>query len=92
MTGTAPRSSPRAGAVPWLRATLAVLVRPWLWPVALRQLLRLARRGWWRRFPFLPLPDAGYLRFRLETAYGAGRVARPADVLSYLRWCRGRRS
>jgi hypothetical protein len=92
MTGTAPQSSPRAGAGLWTATFVAVLVRPGLWAVALRQLVRLARTGWWRRFPFLPLPDAGYLRFRFETAYGAGRVARPSDVVAYLRWCRGRRS
>ena len=31
---------------------------------------RLARPGWWRRPPFLPLPAPDYLRFRMETAYG----------------------
>ena len=58
--------------------------------VALRQLTRLARPGWWRRAPFLPVPDAGYLAFRWSTAYGAGASPRPSDVLAYLRWCRGR--
>ncbi len=73
----------------WLRVALAVLVRPSLWPVAVAQGLRLARRGWWRRFPFLPVPDGDYLRWRLETMYGR-EVERPevGDVLTYLRWCR----
>jgi hypothetical protein len=62
--------------------------RPGLWPVALRQAARLARPGWWRRPPFLPLPDADYLRFRLETQYGAGGEADPLDVVEYLEWCR----
>lgn len=68
----------------------AVLVRPSLWLVALRQLRVLARRGWWRRPPFLPLPSAAYLRFRMVTAYGGdgSRGPTPADVVTYLRWCR----
>lgn len=73
-----------------MRAALAaVLVRPALWPTALRQLLRMRRRRWWARAPFLPLPGAGYLGFRLVTQYGDDN-ARPAggDVVSYLRWCR----
>lgn len=69
-------------------ALLAVLVRPWLWAVA----LRLAPPGWWRRRPFLPLPDAEYAAFRLQTMYGdAGHPAEPADVVTYLKWCRRQR-
>jgi hypothetical protein len=56
-----------------------------------RQVFRLARSGWWRRPPFLPLPDAEYLRFRFETQYGTAGGARPdpTDVVAYLEWCRG---
>jgi hypothetical protein len=43
---------------------------------------------WWRRPPFLPLPDRSYLRFRLETQYGGGRAPDPADLVTYLEWCR----
>jgi hypothetical protein len=43
----------------------AVLVHPSLWPTAIGQALRLAPSGWWRRPPFLPMPDPGYLAFRL---------------------------
>jgi hypothetical protein len=78
-------------ALRWVPAVaLAVLARPVLWATAVRQLRRLARPGWWRRPPFLPLPSAAYLRFRLTTAYGGdGRQApTPADVVTYLRWCR----
>ncbi|HEX4979989.1 MAG TPA: hypothetical protein VFV35_07985, partial [Acidimicrobiales bacterium] len=43
----------------WLaRGALAVLAHPSLWSTAVIQLGRLAPRGWWRRTPFLPLPDA----------------------------------
>jgi hypothetical protein len=75
----------------WARSALLVLGRPALWPTAVRQMFRLARSGWWRRPPFLPLPDAEYLRFRFETQYGTAPTARPdpADVIAYLDWCRG---
>lgn len=72
----------------WVRAGLALLVRPSLWPTALAQALRLARPGWWRRRPFLPLPDPDYVRFRFQTAYGSDGDPEPEDVLTYLRWCR----
>jgi hypothetical protein len=72
----------------WIRALLAVVARPYLWPVAARQAARIARPRWWAHSPFLPLPDAGYLRFRLETAYGKVVAPKPADLVSYLEWCR----
>ena len=72
----------------WLSAIAGVVVRPWLWWTAVRQLLRMATPGWWRRAPFLPPPDPAYARFRLETAYGPdGRLDRD-DLVSYLEWCR----
>ena len=70
-----------------LRIFLAIAIRPQLWWVAARQVLRIARPGWWRHVPFLPLPDADYLRFRLETGYGEVLVPPPADLLAYLEWC-----
>ena len=70
------------------KAALAVLRHPGLWTTALVQLLRLAAPGWWRRRPFLPLPSPAYLRFRLQTAYGDDRPPVPADVVTYLHWCR----
>ncbi len=72
-----------------LRAIGAVLVRPWLWATGVAQLLRLARPGWWHRWPLLPLPDREYLRFRLVTAYGdADCEPEVADLVTYLHWCR----
>jgi len=60
-----------------------------------RQLLRLAPHGWWRRAPFLPLPARDYLHFRMVTAYGGDGDpdlvpdADPAaDLVTYLEWCR----
>ena len=72
----------------WGRAVLAVVARPTLWPAALRQLARTSRSGWWRRPPFLPLPDRAYVRFRLETQYGADGAPAPGDLVTYLEWCR----
>jgi hypothetical protein len=80
---------------PLLRPALvwAVLRHPSLWVTAIRQAVRLAGRGWWRRPPYLPLPDRGYLGFRLVTAYGsADRSPDPDDLVAYLRWCRAWRS
>ena len=72
-----------------LRAFAALVVRPALWGTAVRQVLVLAVDGWWRRAPFLPLPDQAYLRFRMQTAYGdAERAPEPHDVITYLHWCR----
>jgi hypothetical protein len=79
----------------WLvRGALALLVHPGLWPTGLRQVGVLARPGWWRRPPFLPLPDADYLRFRMETAYGGtgDEPLDPRDLIAYLRWCRAVRA
>lgn len=70
-------------------AARAVLVRPGLWPIAVVQLFRLAPTGWWRRWPPLPRPDPGYLRFRLQTAYGdPDREPDATDLVTYLEWCR----
>lgn len=69
-----------------------VMVHPTLWPVAVAQIWRLAPRGWWRRWPPVPLPDEEYLRFRLQTAYGdPDHLPEPEDVVAYLKWCRRHR-
>lgn len=75
----------------WWRAAAPLARRPDLWPTALGQAGRLARPGWWRHRPFAPF-DRAYLRFRLDTQYGAAAVpdddADPADLVGYLEWCR----
>ncbi len=78
----------RPGAAWLLRSLLAILRHPSLWLVALRQVRVLAAPAWWRRAPFLPVPDAAYLRFRLVTMYGSDASPDPADIVPYLRWCR----
>ena len=71
---------------------LAVLARPRLWGVGFSQLFRLARRGWWRRWPPVPRPDPDYLRFRMQTYYGdPDRPFDAADLVRYLEWCRQQR-
>ncbi|MBN2622748.1 MAG: hypothetical protein JXA83_05240 [Acidimicrobiales bacterium] len=75
----------------WARGAAVVVARhPTLWLTGLRQVLVLAAPGWWRRRPFLPLPAPGYLRFRLQTAYGGAgdHAPEPDDLVTYLRWCR----
>ncbi|HTJ22247.1 MAG TPA: hypothetical protein VL383_07615 [Gemmatimonadaceae bacterium] len=48
---------------------------------------RFRARDWYRRFPFLPLPSAEYLRWRMYTAYGDERAVPPVDdVVRYARW------
>ena len=41
------------------------------------------------RPPFLPIPDADFWRFRMETAFGKEWEGRPStgDVIDYLAWC-----
>ena len=74
--------------VAWARVVFAVVARPRLWGTALLQARRLARRGWWHRPPFLPVPGRAYLEFRAETQYGSNAHRPvPEDVLNYLAWC-----
>jgi hypothetical protein len=72
----------------FLPAAARVVLTPSLWGVALRQLAATSPRRWWRHPPFAPRPDAAYVRFRTETAYGPD--ARPGrdDLVAYLRWCK----
>ena len=85
MTAAPPR--PVVGAGTFARVVVAVALRPALWRTALDQMTLMARPGWWRSRPYLPLPDPDYLRFRLHTAYGGDHPPDPADVLAWLRWC-----
>lgn len=48
---------------------------------------RFRRRDWYRRFPFMPVPDATYVKWRMYTAYGDEGIVPPAnDVVRYARW------
>jgi hypothetical protein len=72
----------------WFHVVGELLLRPSLWFTAGRQLRRTVAARWWLRWPFLPLPDATYVRYRMETAYGTSGVPNAADVMTYLEWCR----
>ena len=68
----------------------ALVRRPDLWPTAIGAGRTLVPAGWWRRRPFLPVPDQRYLRFRLVTAYGGEPTGAPTadDVITWLSWRR----
>ena len=78
-------------AMRWLRLSLALgarsLTRPRLAADLFRVAWRFRSRGWNRRFPFLPLPDPTYLRWRMYTAYGDyDAVPTAGEVERYARW------
>lgn len=71
------------------RLALRALVSPRLALDLLRTGWAFRRRGWWRRVPFLPLPDVPYVRWRMYTAYGdEGAVPPMDDVIRFARWRR----
>ena len=77
----------------WLRLFLALTARSLRHPRVAADLLgvawRFRSRRWWAKPPFLPLPDAAYLRWRMHTAYGDHDAVPPADdVVRYARWAR----
>lgn len=67
----------------------AAVRRPGMIPDLLAAAWAFRRRGWYRRPPFLPLPSAAYLRWRMDTAYGDPEAVPSADELRrFLRWTR----
>ena len=75
----------------WLRLALRLTTRTIRRPQLAIDLIRVSWRfrsnDWYRRFPFLPLPDPTYLRWRMYTAYGDYDAVPPAgDVERYARW------
>lgn len=72
-------------------ATLrAVLRHPASVPSAVRSAIAMAPRGWWRRPPYLPVPDGAYWRFRLETSSGGDGTVEPSpqEVAEVIAWTR----
>ena len=77
----------------WLSLTLRLAARAAVSPRLAIDLLRTTwafrRRAWWRKPPFLPLPDREYLRWRMYTAYGDEAAIPPLhDVIGFARWRR----
>lgn len=55
----------------------------------LRVTWRFRARDWYRRPPFLPLPDKAYMEWRMHTAYGDHHANPPSDDIErYARWTR----
>ncbi len=70
-------------------AMIAVVRRPRLWRTAVSTLAALAPSGWWKRPPFLPIPNEDLVNWRLTTAYGSTDTALDeADLVAYLEWRR----
>jgi hypothetical protein len=70
-----------------LRLTWRGLKNPRTGAALVRVGWRFRSRGWYSRFPFLPLPSREYMRWRMYTAYGDERAVPPADdVVRYARW------
>ena len=77
----------------WTALTLSLglraLVSPRLAVALLAAAWAFRRREWWRRAPFLPVPDREYLRWRMYTAYGSETAVPPRDdVVRFARWRR----
>jgi hypothetical protein len=71
-----------------MAAGRAVLRRPALWPTAVAAGARLLPARWWRGREAAAAAEP-WLRFRIETAYGAERgTPTPEDVVTFLRWLR----
>lgn len=95
MPAAATSDTPSATTAPgsWLALARVLTWRGALDPRLAIDLLRTAwafrRREWWRRTPFLPLPDRAYLRWRMYTAYADEAAVPPAeDVIRFARWRR----
>jgi hypothetical protein len=72
-----------------LALTLRALINPRLAIDLLKTGWAFRRRDWWRRAPFLPLPDQPYLRWRMYTAYADESAVPPVeDVIGFARWRR----
>jgi hypothetical protein len=81
------------GAASWPSLAVRLAARAALHPRLALDLLRalwaFRRREWWRRSPFLPVPDRDYLRWRMYTAYADEDAVPPdEDVVRVARWRR----
>lgn len=77
----------------WLSLAASLTARAIVRPPLAADLLSLAwsmrRRNWYQKPPFLPLPPAEYVRWRMYTAYGDEQAVPPVeDVVRFARWRR----
>jgi hypothetical protein len=77
----------------WPSLTIRLILRAAVRPQLALDLVRLTwsfrARDWYRRPPFLPLPPAEYVRWRMFTAYGDEHAIPPIDdVIRFARWRR----
>jgi hypothetical protein len=80
-------STRRALPVPPSILFAALVRRPAAAPALLRAAMALARPGWWRRWPPLPVPSAELWALRMEVATGDRRGMPTADELvDVARW------
>ena len=71
------------------RLSRRALVSPRLAVDLLRTAWAFRRRDWWRKPPFLPVPDRTYLEWRMYTAYADENAVPPVeDVIRFARWRR----
>jgi hypothetical protein len=76
-----------------MRVCARALVRPRLLALLIATAWRFRRRGWYRRPPFLPVPPANYMQWRIHTAYGdEARASTSAELEAYIRWAAHMRS
>ena len=71
----------------YLRLAKAAIRRPSLIQGLLGTAWAFRSNGWYLRPPFLPIPPRGYMRWRMETAYGDAEAVPPlAEMERYIRW------
>lgn len=72
-----------------VRLAARALVNPRLALDLLRMVWAFRALDWYRRAPFLPVPPAEYVRWRMYTAYGDEAAVPPLeDVVRFARWRR----
>ena len=81
--------TPTSWAALWWRLGWRALTNPRLAWDLVRLAWSFRARDWYRRAPFLPLPPAAYMRWRMFTAYGdPGAIPPVEDVVRFARWRR----
>ena len=74
-----------------LRVAIELILKPRLWSTAWRVWFRMTPKRWWKKSPYLPVPSANFVKFRLLTMYGDGDKNQKnvvSDLVLWLEWCR----